>query len=316
MNIKSFLKLVEIQTKVASIIPFLLGTSYALYRYGSFRPDNFLLMLASLLCIDMATTAINNYLDFKRANRKYGFGYEKHNAMVRYNLKESEALGAISVLLAAAVISGVFLYLNTNAVVLILGAVSFMIGVLYSFGPVPISRTPFGEIFSGAFMGLVIPFIAAYIHIYDRGILSISLQGGILGIKADLFEILCLLLVSLPAAAGIANIMLANNICDIEDDIENKRYTLPVYIGKNASLKIFELLYYTGYLSLVVSLLINAAPLLSVLAVATFIPVFRHIGLFRKEQSKNGTFVLAVKNFVVLNSALVLTIAVAVILKF
>lgn len=315
MNVRSFLKLVEIQTKVASMIPFVLGTLYALYRFDSFKLENFLLMLASLLCIDMATTAINNYLDFKRANRKYGYGYEKHNAIVRDNLKESAVLMTIFILLAAAITAGVFLFLNTNIVVLVLGAISFVVGVLYSFGPVPISRTPFGEVFSGGFMGLVIPFIAAYVQVYDRNLLSLAIHGGILDIKANVSEILYLVLVSLPAASGIANIMLANNICDIEDDIENKRYTLPVYIGRGSSLAIYEALYYAGYLALAALLIIGAAPVVSVLVLATLIPVYKHIGIFRKEQSKKSTFVLAVKNFVIVNSVLALTIAVAATLR-
>lgn len=311
MNIKSFFKLVEIQTKVASILPFFLGTLYAVFRFDSFKLINFLLMLVSLFCIDMATTAINNFLDFKRANRKYGYGYESHNAIVSYNLKEREVLVTIFMLLATAVITGVLLFLNTNIIVFILGAISFTIGILYSFGPIPISRTPFGEVFSGIFMGLLIPFIAAYVHVYDQNLLNIIIQGGILDIKANLSEILYLLMISVPAAAGIANIMLANNICDVEDDIENKRYTLPVYVGKRTSLVIYEILYYSGYLALIILLIIGVAPLISAVVLATFIPVYRHIVIFRKEQSKKTTFVLAVKNFVIINSVLVLTIAAA-----
>ena len=67
MGLRSFLKLVEIQTKAASITPLLLGTIFAFYRYQKFVLSNFLFMLLSLLCFDMATTAINNYLDYKKA---------------------------------------------------------------------------------------------------------------------------------------------------------------------------------------------------------------------------------------------------------
>ena len=66
MKIRSFLKLVEIQTKVASMIPFILGTVYSLYRFNKFNALNFLLMFISLLTIDMTTTAVNNYMDYKR----------------------------------------------------------------------------------------------------------------------------------------------------------------------------------------------------------------------------------------------------------
>ena len=76
MKLKSFLKLVEIQTKAASMVPFALGTFWALYRYDEFNLTNFLLMFVSLLCFDMATTAVNNYMDYKKARKVYGYNYE------------------------------------------------------------------------------------------------------------------------------------------------------------------------------------------------------------------------------------------------
>lgn len=315
MNIKSYLKLVEIQTKVASVIPFLLGTFYAFYRFNTFNLLNFLLMFASLLCIDMATTAINNYQDFKNANKKQGFGYESHNAIVSYNLKESTVIATILILLISATTFGVLLFLNTNIMVLILGGISFAIGVLYSFGPVPISRTPFGEIFSGSFMGLIITFIAIYIHVFDKNLLNIVLQGGMLNIKVNILEILYIVLISMPAAVGIANIMLANNICDIEDDIENKRYTLPIYIGKDNALKVFKALYYIGYTALILLLIMKALPLITGITVATLVIVNNHIKLFYEKQTKKDTFVLAVKNFAIMNVTLVITLVLAVIIK-
>lgn len=315
MRVSSFLKLVEIQTKVASVFPFLLGTFYAMYRFGSFNTKNFFLMLVSLLGIDMATTAINNYMDFKKAIKKFGYGYEHHNAIGRDKLSEASVVAVIGVLLLIAVTFGFLLYMNTSEVVLLLGAVSFLIGLLYSFGPVPISRTPFGEIFSGGFMGLIIPFLATYIHVFDQGLLSFSLQAGMLSFGMNITEVLYLILLSLPAAAGIANIMLANNICDIEDDIENKRYTLPIYIGKENALAVFKALYYIGYAALAILLALRAVPPVTLLVFATFPLVRRHIQIFTKVQSKKDTFILAVKNFVVMNAALVLTLMVAVMIR-
>lgn len=315
MSINSFLKLVEIQTKVASMIPFLLGTFYALYRFNTFNLKNFLLMFVSLLCIDMATTAINNDQDFKRANKKYGYGYESHNAIVGYKLKESTVRTVIFILLIIAMIFGVLLFLNTNFLVLILGSVSFIVGVLYSFGPVPISRTPFGEIFSGGFMGIIIPFMAVYIHVFDQNLLNIVLNGGMLDIKINILEVLYIILISMPAAVGISNIMLANNICDMADDIENKKYTLPIFIGKNGALKVFKVLYYIGYIALIILLAIRVVPLISILTIGTFVLVNKHIKLFYEKQSKKDTFILAVKNFIVMNVTLVFTIAIAVIIN-
>ena len=107
MNIMSFLKLVEIQTKVASMIPFLLGTTYVLYRFDNFNTINFILMFISLLSFDMTTTALNNYIDYKKAIKKHGFGYESHNAIVSYNLKEKAVVAVILTMIAIAVVAGI-----------------------------------------------------------------------------------------------------------------------------------------------------------------------------------------------------------------
>ncbi len=315
MTIKSFFKLVEIQTKVASVTPFLLGAVYSLYHFNSLDLRNFILMFISLLFIDMATTSINNYIDYKMANKKQGFGYESHNAIVRDNIKERTVVVTIVILLTIAIFFGILLYLNTNFVVLLLGAVSFIIGVLYSFGPIPISRTPFGEIFSGFFMGSIIPFIAVYIHVYEKPIFDIIYTSNNFTINLNIPEVLKILLITIPAVVGIANIMLANNICDIEDDIENRRYTLPIFIGKNNSLKVYTGLYYLGYLSIVLALIFNVLPIISVITLLTFIIVNKNIKSFYKLQSKKETFVLAVNNFVYMNLILVLSILLDIILE-
>jgi 1,4-dihydroxy-2-naphthoate octaprenyltransferase len=309
MNIKSFLKLVEIQTKVASVTPFALGTLIAIYRFSEFNLMNFLLMFISLLCIDMATTAINNYMDYKKAVRKYGYGYEVHNAIVKDNLKESNVIIVILGLLITAVIFGFILFLNTNIIVLILGAVSFVIGVCYSFGPIPISRTPFGEILSGFFMGGIILFLSIYIHISSSGIIGVSLNEATLSLNLNIKEVLYIFLLAIPAIAGIANIMLANNICDREDDIENKRYTLPVYVGNDNALKVFKWTYYIAYVDLVILIILGIEPLLSILSLATFIIVNRNIKVFEKEHVKSKTFILSVKNFIIINGARVISYA-------
>ena len=315
MNIMSFLKLVEIQTKVASMINFLLGTTYVLYRFDNFNTINFILMFISLLSFDMTTTALNNYIDYKKAIKKHGFGYESHNAIVSYNLKEKAVVAVILTMIAIAVVAGIMLYVNTGFIVLLLGAISFGIGILYSFGPIPISRTPFGEFFSGFTMGFVITFLAAYIHLKDLGFIAYFYQSGVLNISLNLPELLQISLISVMPICGIANIMLANNICDIEDDVANRRYTLPVYIGREKALLLFKFIYYIGYLAVVIALFLGIVPILSVLVLPTLIIVNKNIKAFYKLQTKEKTFIMAVKNFVISNIALVITIALGIIFK-
>ncbi|QSF44851.1 prenyltransferase [Paenibacillus tianjinensis] len=314
MNVRSFLGFVELPTKVASVIPFLLGTLYALYRFEDFYVLRSILMFVSLLSFDMATTAINNYYDFKKAAKKHGYGYETHNAIVHYKLKESTVVATIAVLLALAVGGGIALVSQTGLIIFLLGGLSFLIGILYSFGPIPISRMPLGELFSGLFMGFVIIFISAYIH-SDQSLVTLLLRDGWIDLHINFVEVLYIFWFSVPAILGIAGIMLANNICDIEDDLENRRYTLPVYIGRQNALLLFKMLYYVSYLDLIVLLIIGVNPVLVALLLITLVPLRRNISLFYEKQEKAVTFILAVKNFVLMSTARIVVLGVAVILS-
>ena len=91
--------------------------------------------------------------------------------------------------------------------------------------------------------------------------------------------------------------MLANNLCDIEDDLANNRYTLPIYIGKDHSLMLFRILYYIIYIIIIILLVLRVVPAVSAITLLTFLPVRKHLKLFGEKQTKKDTFVLAVKNF-------------------
>lgn len=315
MGIKSFLKLVEIQTKAASVIPFLLGSFYAFYKYENFSFKNAIIMFCSMLIFDMTTTAINNYIDYAKAVKKDGYGYETHNAIVNYKLNPKLVRYLIYTMLTISTVLGLILVKNTNIVVLLLGGLAFLLGISYSFGPIPISRTPFGEICSGLAMGYLLTFITIYIHIFDTGVLSITLTSfDNISIALNIRELITLFIVCLPAITGIANIMLANNICDIDEDIENRRYTLPIYIGKEKALKLFRWIYYIGYIAIIVGVLIKALPIYSIITVVVLKKIQANIAAFDKVQTKKDTFGLAIQNFAMTNVVLTLTILIGIIL--
>lgn len=313
MGIISFLKLVEIQTKVASIIPYMVGTAFALYKFDNFNMKNAILLFLSMIIFDMTVTAINNYVDYIKAIKKEGFGYEEHNAITKYGLKPKTVLGIIIVMLIVSSLLGILLFLNTNIIILLVGLVCFTIGIFYSFGPIPISRTPFGEIFSGVTMGFFITFLAIYIHIFDKGILNISIIDGNFELMINLRVIISIFVISIPLIVGIANIMLANNICDMEDDFINRRFTLPIYIGKENALSIFKYLYYIGFVGISIGVILKVLPIVSLLTLLVFIPINKNIKSFYILQSKKDTFVLAVKNFVLLNVTYIFTILLGIL---
>ena len=312
---KAFLKLVEIQTKLASQLPLLLGTGYVLYSFDTFKVLNFLFMFLSLLTFDMATTAINNYYDYKKSIKTTGFGYEKHNAIVNYSMNENHVKTIIIVLLLIASIFGILLYMNTNLVVLLLGIGSFAAGILYSFGPIPISRTPFGELLSGGIMGFIIPFLAIYIHLYNSNIITLTYVGGMMHLGVDIPFMIRVILLTIAPMVCIANIMLANNICDMEDDLTNKRYTLPLFIGKKRALTLYKGLYYIAYGSILILLIIKGLPPISWVSLITILPIKKNIDKFYQEQQKSTTFILAVKNLAILVGVTTISLYIGIVIK-
>lgn len=300
MNIKSFFEFVEIRTKLASILPFTFGTIYTIYenqtsQTGTFHLERFILMFLSLLFIDMSTTGINNYIDYKKS--KNDLYKTTENAIGIKQLDLSLCKKVILFLLFFAILFGLLLAYFTSFVVLIIGALSFCIGIFYTFGPFPISRTPLGELFSGFFMGFVIIFLSNYIH--NPEYITLNCINFNLTIYINLLQIAKLFIVSLPFTLMISNIMLANNICDMEMDAKNNRFLLPYYIGKEIALKVYQLNYYMAYICVLLLVITRILPILLIFTLASFFIINKHISIFMNKQSKHDTFVYAVKNLMI-----------------
>lgn len=232
MTLRAFLNLVELPTKAASVLPFLLGTFYGSRLAGRGDALNFWVMLVSLLAIDMATTLLNNWMDYRRARVREGYNFSRHNALAAYNLNEREVAWVFGILVTVAALTGFYLVSRTDYWILVLGVGCFVAGMAYSWGPLPISHTPFGELVSGFVMGLVIPILASLVQITPGHFFVLRADSEWLALHLRWVDLLPLLLASWPLAVSIANVMLANNICDLEEDRQNGRRTLPVLTGK------------------------------------------------------------------------------------
>lgn len=313
MKIKAFLKLVEIQTKVASVIPYFTALLYVLYSTKRLNAVNMIIMFFSMVIFDMTVTALNNYFDYQRAEKKHGYNYEIHNSIVQYQLKTSTVKATIFIMVLISAALGLLLVFRTNLVTLLLGAACFAIGFAYSYGPMPISRTPFGEIFSGLTMGLGIPFITYYINVFNQGVVNISLQSRVFALSFDAYQIAGIILVSLPAVFGIANIMLANNICDIEDDLPNKRYTLPIVVGREKAITLLKILFALAYVAILAAVALRVLPLYALLTLLTIIPLRKNVKRFSANPTKKDTFGLIVGSFVMITVSLMITILLGIL---
>ncbi|EUJ18418.1 1,4-dihydroxy-2-naphthoate octaprenyltransferase [Listeria aquatica FSL S10-1188] len=91
MSIKAFLELVEIRTKIASVYPFVLGTLFVFYKLQTINLGNTLIFFVAMLIFDLTTTAINNYMDYRKAtdNHDYDFRVES-NVIGKMNIPQKK----------------------------------------------------------------------------------------------------------------------------------------------------------------------------------------------------------------------------------
>lgn len=244
MTVKNFFALAQMQTTVTTVLTALLGLIYAEYNYQVFDPFLSILAIILVLLFLMAVNIRDNYVDYQVASTKSSelvkdmiIHREKipmENVQIAYI-----GLGILSFL--------IILYLAAQTTVYFFYAaiISFLIGILYTVGPIPISSTPTGEIFTGLSMGFGVFFATFYVNSYAV-------------FELNFLSVLQLILASIPTTICAINIVLANNICDVKEDVEDNRFTLPYYLGTKRSLMLYQFLYYIAYLSIFPAILLGA----------------------------------------------------------
>ena len=298
--ISNFFKYTELKTKITSFFAFLISITYLLYINSGIDWKLTSIFFASMLLFDLTTTAINNYIDSKDNGQKLDF-------------KRDTALMIILVMLFISAGLGIYLVSLTDLVVLFVGAICFVCGILYTFGPIPISRQPLGEILSGIFYGFMIPFLIIYINLPKGALLTYSLSLETISVSLKVIPILKLILLSVIPICTTANIMLANNICDVDRDILVKRFTLPYYLGKN-SVYLFAGIYYAVYIDILLMVIFKVLSPVCLLLVLTLIPVQKNINEFLKVQDKGKTFIVSIKNYILIMGATTLLIFISSLL--
>ena len=308
---KDIIGLVELRTKLASVIPFVVGLLYSVWTFGNFNGVNMILFFIGMLCFDMATTVMNNLMDYVKAkNETYR---QEENIIGRSQITVRQATIIFAGLLGVATVVGLILVWRTNLILLFVGMLCFIIGIFYTFGPIPISRMPLGEVLSGVAMGFGIFWIVIFLNSPEASFAWMGLEEGILIVRLTLLDHFKVALLSLPLVCTIANIMLSNNLCDLETDITNHRYTLVYYIGKTAALKLYQCLYIMSFVAIIIAVVFRVAPILMLGTIVVMLPVYQNIQKFMQKQEKRTTFALAIKNMVMIHVTQILLLAISVI---
>lgn len=250
MSLKAIIKLMEIRTLVAGILPVLLGSIYSWYEFGEINIFYLILLSVAMMLIQSATNMINDYFDFKSGADSKAKSDEK--VLVSGEITPKQVLLIAIIYQIIALIIGVFIASQTSYNILLVGFIGGIISILYAFGPLPISYTPIGEIVSGVTMGIGITTTVIFTH---SGVFNLST-----------------VLVAVPTSLFIGTILLSNNLSDAKEDKKAGRKTLPLLIGiKNAEkLWVFNVILLIGLTFIL--LLIDIYPFTVLITVILLFP--------------------------------------------
>ena len=209
--IQELIPLTRPRTLAAALGPTILGASFSYYAFGAARGTGLAIFHTILIFLAVVTAQIvanlwNEYKDFKSgldAGQKVG----NAGSITRGAITPELIVTMIKVLMVVPIIIGAYLSATITWYYVPAGFVCILISFLYSGGPKPISRTPFGEISSGVAMGLAIVLITGYAWTRELS--------------------LALLIPAIPSTMLVGSIMLTNNIRDIRNDESHGRRTLP-----------------------------------------------------------------------------------------
>ena len=274
-TLQKFKALVQIQTIIISALPYIIGSVMASYYYHNFNLVYSLWLFLAVICFHLAVNGHNQYTDYTRYKQNHITSY--NNILEKFNITKSWARKIIIILTLISAIIGITLSIKVGWIILLIGILSYLIGYCYSGGPYPILKTPFGEPASGITMGYNITFLGLYINMYN-----VHPFDNFFWAKA--------IIVAGPAIFVIANVMLANNICDVAEDVKIGRKTLPDYTGRKTALTILCGYYVLAYIFLILGIVLKYLPVITLGSLLTIPLVYHTTKTFVKNPHKESTF--------------------------
>src|SRR5699024_286716 len=236
-------RLLRPHTLTASFVPVFVGTMLA-WIDGHLHVLLLAAMLLASILIQSATNMFNEYYDFVGGidtEHSVGIG----GTIVRDGISPKTVLNLALIFYGISILLGIYICIASSWWIAVIGLICMAFGYLYTGGPFPISRTPFGELFAGFFMGTVIIGISYFI------------QSGTL--HADIIYI------SIPVAILIGCLNFANNIRDHDGDKENGRKTLAILLGQKSAILLLSILFILSYALTIFYIIIGVLPIWSLL---------------------------------------------------
>ena len=248
--IQEIIPLTRPRTLAAALGPTILGAAFSYYAFGATQGTGLAIFHTVLIFLAVVTAQIvanlwNEYKDFKSgldAGQKVG----NAGSITRGAITPELIVTMIKVLMVVPIIIGLYLSATITWYYIPAGFLCILISFLYSGGPKPISRTPFGEISSGIAMGFAIVLITGYA--WTRDLSS------------------ALLIPAIPSTLLVGSIMLTNNIRDIRNDESHGRRTLPIVLGRERALSLMSITYLFNFIWILAWIIVGHMTWFSLLA--------------------------------------------------
>ncbi|MEK5186019.1 1,4-dihydroxy-2-naphthoate polyprenyltransferase [Solibacillus sp. FSL R5-0691] len=251
-------------TLTASFVPVLLGTSMALsINHETIHFGLFFAMLIASMLIQAATNMFNEYYDYKLGldnENSVGIG----GTIVRHGVAPKTIMAIALSFYGIAMLLGVYICAMTSWWLVAVGLVCMLIGYLYTGGPYPIAYSPFGELVSGAVMGMGIVLIAFFIQTGD--------------VTADA------VIISVPSMILVGAIMLSNNIRDIVGDTEGGRKTMAILVGRHNAVTVLAGFFIVSYIWIIVLIVLGHLTPWALLVLLSVKKPIEAIKLFRAKE--------------------------------
>lgn len=241
MTLHQFFQIVEMRTKIISMGTFFSALVYVFVSEGSLFFTKALIMALATLCVDMGTTGFNTFFDYYHGTDNRHYTKEEEKVLVHQDINPLYALLVSLALFGFAAALGLYLAYLTSFYLIVVGSLCMVVGFFYTAGPYPISRTPFGELFAGMFLGTTLFLITLYTQ--EK---SIAWEQ---------------ILVSLPFLLLIAMILSVNNGCDRIGDKASGRKTLAVLLGPQKASYLIAVEAYGAYALSFLLIVIGSYPL-------------------------------------------------------
>lgn len=239
------LRIVQIRTKIVSVSSVMIGTVYAVYTTRQLSVQLFILLLLAAVFVDFGTAGFNSYFDFIRGVDSVDSDIEHDKVLVHKRIEPRAAFIISCAAFGLAALFGLALGASVGWEVIAVGVLGMTVAYFYSGGPRPLAATPFGELFAGGLLGMVLLVLSAYVQ--TRSITASELLLG------------------LPTTTLIADILTVNNTCDIRGDSAAGRRTLSIVLGLPRSEMV---IYGLGALSFALAYLLIARRVLPLVTVA------------------------------------------------